>query len=140
MKEGLKSAWMILLVLDLTVGLVGELLSSSVSDLLLPLKRVLELESGRRGGVEVEVLEVSVRVGLDLVVQSLLPLLTRRTMSLEETTFWGLESEGFLLSEETLDGGLLSSEVWSPPSPSLFSLWAQRQNRINARLIFNLGA
>lgn len=138
MKEGLKSAWMILLVLGLTVGLVGELLSSSISDVLLPLKRVLELESG--WGCGVEVLEVSVRVGVDLVVQSLLPLLTRRTMSLEEATLWGLESDGFLLSEETLDGGLLSSEVWSPPSPSLFSIWTQRQNRINAKAIFNLVA
>lgn len=87
MKEGLvlKSAWTVLLVLDLTVGLVGELveqlLSSSVSDLLLLLKCVLRLESEGSTGLEVEV-----RVGLDLVVQSLLPLLTRRTRSLEETT------------------------------------------------------
>lgn len=87
MKEGLvlKSAWTVLLVLDLTVGLVGELveqlLSSSVSDLLLLLKCVLRLESEGSAGLEVEV-----RVGLDLVVQSLLPLLTRRTRSLEETT------------------------------------------------------
>lgn len=76
---------MILLVLDLMVGLVGELveqlLSSSVSALLLLVKRVLKLESDWSGG-----LEVSVRVGFGLLVHSLLPLLTRRTMSLEETT------------------------------------------------------
>lgn len=81
---GLKSAWTILLVLDLVVGLVGELvellLSSSEPDLLLLLKCVLMLESEWSAG-----LAVDVRVGLDLVVQSLLPLLTRRMMSLEET-------------------------------------------------------
>lgn len=90
MKEGLKSAWMILEVLDLTVGLVGELveelLSSSVSDLLLLRKRVLKLGSEWSGGLEVEVPEVSARVAFDSAVQSLLPLLARRKMSLEDTT------------------------------------------------------
>lgn len=74
----LKSAWMIFLVLHPIVGLDGglveQLLSSSVSDFLLLVK-----------------LEESVAVcfwltAADLVVQSLLPLLTRWTMSLEEST------------------------------------------------------
>lgn len=120
-KEGLvlKSAWMISLVLDLMVGLDGELveqlLSSSVSDLLLLRKRVLRLESDCGG------LEVCVKVGFELAVQSLPPVLTRRMRSLEESTL-GCLSDGFLFSEETLDGGLLSLEVWFPLSPSLLSL------------------
>lgn len=60
---------------------------------------------------------------VDLIVQSLLlSLLARRTMSLEETIRWVFESDGFLFSDETLDGCLLSSGLWSSESPSLFSL------------------
>lgn len=83
MNEGLvlKSARVIPPVLDLMVGLDGdlveELLSSSVSDLLPLLKWVPRFESDWGGGLE---------VSFKLVVQSLLWLLTGRTRSLEETT------------------------------------------------------
>lgn len=93
-------------------GLVEQVLSSSVSDFLLLLKlgesvaMCFWLTAG------------------DLVVQSLLPLLTRGTRSLEGSSF---RSDGFLFSEETLDGVLLSSKFWSSMRPSRFSLWRKEK-------------
>lgn len=108
--------------MELDGGLAEQLLSSSDSDFLLLPK-----------------LEESVAVCFwltagDLVVQSLLPLLTGGTTSLEESSF---RSDGFLFSEETLDGVLLSSKFWSSLRPSRFSLWRKnRMKRISAKTHF----
>lgn len=125
----LKSDRLILLVLDLKVGLDGglveELLSSSVSDFLLLLECVLKLRSDWGGRLDVELWEGAGVCSLStvhLVVQSLLPPLARRKMSLEESILGEFGSDGFLLSEETLDGRRLSSEFWLSLRPSLFSL------------------
>lgn len=128
---GAKSDWLVLLVRGFTVrldvGLVEELLSSSVSEFPSRLECLLKFESERRGGLgggPAGTAGVCLLFGeVDLIVQSLLlPLLARRTMSLEETIRWVFGSDGFLFSDETLDGCLLSSGLWSSESPSLFSL------------------
>lgn len=128
---GVKSDWPILLVrgftVGLDVGLVEEPLSSSVSEFLSLLERLLKFKAERRGGLgggPAGTAGVCLLFGeVDLIVQSLLlPLLVRRTMSLEETIRWVFGSDGFLFSDETLDGCLLSSGLWSSKSPSLFSL------------------
>lgn len=128
---GAKPDWLVLLArgftVGLDVGLVEELLSSSVSEFLLLLEHLLKFECERRdglGGGLAGTAGVCLLFGeVDLIVQSLLlPLLARRTMSLEETIRWVFGSDGFLFSGETLDGCLLSSGLWSSESLSLFSL------------------
>lgn len=78
------------------------------------LKRVLESESGWRGGLggvpadAVGLVFLSSVVDL-IVLSVLLWLLARRTMSVEEEICKGFGSDGFPLRDETLDVGLLSS-------------------------------
>ena len=94
-------------------GLRASSPASRLSDFLLPLKQFLESESrwrDRLGGVPAESVRlVFLSRVLDLMVLSGLLPLSRWMRSLEEEIRGPVGSEGFLLREETLAGGFLSS-------------------------------
>lgn len=135
-ESGVPSDWLVRLLRGFAVGRelgpsggpAGFSSASHLSDFLLPPKRLLESESrwrDRLGGAPAEPVRLVFlsRVVVLMVLSSLLPL-SRWMRSLEEEIRGPVGSDGFLLREETLAGGFLSSRSRSscPWRPSLFSL------------------